>query len=1011
MTQITFAQERTVSGVVSDNAGLPLPGVSVLLKGTQSGTQTDFNGNYSIKASTGAVLQFSSVGMKTSEKTVGTSNNVDLVMQESTKTLEEVIVVGYGSQKKSEVTGSISKVKGSEIATLATPSFESQLAGRAAGVQITTQNGVLGEAPRIRIRGIGSISSGTYPLIVVDGIPIFTGDLGGYASTNSLGDINPSDIESIEILKDGSATAIYGSRAANGVVLITTKKGKGGRFTVNYNNYVGVASPVGLFDLLKTPDFTTISNEKRSNRGQADWAAGSVTLNTDWQKAVLRDNALQQDHSLSMSGSTDKANYYFSLGYSSQEGVTLPNDMTRYSIRANVDQKVKDWLTLGANISISKTQYDGLNTGGNSLSGNIFNATRQHPNVPIYDVTHPTGYNIDLIDPSVVGRWDNNTTIGDNLPNIMYVLDNNVFKSNVNRTIASMFADITILPSLKFKTQASVDQGLTDGFYYYNPVHGDGRGSQGRVGNNYLDATRWNWQNILSFNKTLANDHNIAVVLVNEYQKQKISSFYGGGSGLANEFFNQNLISGSYGTQSSGGSVNENGFISYAGRLNYNYKGKYFIQGSMRYDGISSLPKANKWGMFPGASVGWTVSKESFMESLQNVVSDFKLRASYAEVGNTSIGNYPYLGLYSNAKYADINGIAYSQMGNDQLKWETSTKYDIGFDASFYNGKFKLSFDYFLNNQDGLILAAPTPPSLGIPGNSVSKNIGSLDNHGYEFTAEATLINNENFNWSIDANLSLVGNKIKTLVAGQDITYENQILREGETMYALYGYKYYGSNPANGNPVYYKADGTLVQGNIPTSTYKVFDPANPGDIATASSLGSSDKSILGDVLPTYFGAFNTKMTYKNFDLSALIRFSGGNVIHNSTRRDLLNLNFTNNSTEILGRWQSVAAPGDGMTPRLWASGNTFVNLTGNATTRFVEDADYIKLDNISLGYSLPKSILDRTGINKLRIFVQGQNLFMITAYKGIDPEMESTGVDLNGTPRQRVFTMGVNLSL
>lgn len=1017
---VATAQTKVISGKVTDASGA-LPGVSVVIKGTTKGTVTDFDGKYSLSANVGDVLVFSFVGMEPSSKTVGAANMIDIKMADGAMALEEVVVVGYGTQKKREVTGSISQVKGSDVASLAAPSFESQLAGRAAGVQITTQTGVLGETPRIRIRGIGSINSGTYPLIVVDGIPIFTGGMGGYASANALGDINPSDIESMEILKDGSATAIYGSRAANGVILITTKKGKGGRFTVNYNNYMGYASPVKLFDLLKTEDFLTISNEKRSNQVPvaAAWAFGNE-FDTDWQKAVLRDNAFQQDHSLSMSGSTEKANYYFSLGYATQEGVTLSNDMSRYSIRANLDQKVKSWLTLGTNIAVTKTEYNGLNTGANSLSGNIYNATKQHPNVSIYNPLHPTGYNIDLLDPRSVGRGLNTTVVENNLPNIIYVLDNNVIDSKVNRTIANIFADVAILPNLKYKAQASVDQGLTEGFLYYNPLHGDGQGSGGIIRNNYLNATRWNWQNIVSYNETLGEDHNIGLVLVNEFQKQKVNSFFGGGNGLSNSFFNQNLISGSYATQLSGGSLTEKGFISYASRFNYNYQGKYFLQGSVRYDGISDLPEANKWGLFPGVSVGWTISKESFMESLQNVVTDFKLRASYAEVGNVAIGDYPYLSLYSSSKYGDANGIAFSQMGNDQLKWETSKKSDIGFDASFYNGKFKLGFDYFVNDQDGLILRVPLTPSLGIPGSStnpggeVAKNIGRLINFGYEITAEATLFDKNDFHWTVDANLSLVGNEIKALVDGRDIISSDgyNLLRIGEPMYTLWGYKYWGVNPANGNPVYFKADNTLVQGNISNDIYYVFDPANPSMLGAVSSLSNSlDKTMIGNILPTYFGAFNSKMTYKNVDFGFMIRFSGGNKIHNTTRRDLMNQGFTNNGTEILGRWQSAANPGDGWTPKLDARKNNFINLANDPTTRWVEDGDYIKLDNVTLGYTLPKTLLDRAGIDKLRVFVQGQNLFMITDYTGVDPEMEAAGVDWNSTPRQRVITVGLNLSL
>ncbi|MFV8368186.1 SusC/RagA family TonB-linked outer membrane protein [Flavobacterium sp. LB2R40] len=1009
--QFVFAQEKTVTGVVSDATG-PIPGANVVVRGTNRSAQTDFDGKYSIKANAGEVLVFSFVGMKETTASVGASSTLSVRMEQQDNTLEEVVVVGYGTQKKKNLTGSISQIKGDAIASLATPSFESQLAGRAAGVQVTSNSGVLGQAPRIRIRGIGSISSGSYPLVVVDGVPIFTGDVGGYANTNALGDINPADIESTEILKDGSATAIYGSRASNGVILITTKKGKGGKFRVNYNTYTGVASPIDFLDLLGTKDFVTIQNEKRSNRAASPWAAGT-TFNTDWQKAVLRSNAFQTDHNLSLSGSTDKTNYYFSIGYNEQEGIAKANNQTRYNVRANVDQKVKSWLNIGVNMALSRTQNNGLNTGANSLSGLMFNAMRQLPNTAIYDATTPTGYNIA---GASVGQGENLSVIGNNLPNIVYVLDNNIYRSKVDRSLVSLFADFKILPSLNFKTQGSVDAIGTEGFQYLNPINGDGAGVAGSVRNNFTNLTRWNVQNILSYNKTFGDAHTIGATAIYEAQKQKVNSFFGGGNGLSDTFFNQGLISGSYATQVSGGSISENGIISYAGRLTYNYKEKYFLQGSIRKDGLSSLPSANKWGAFPGVSAGWSVNKESFMTPLENVVSEFKLRASYAEVGNTDIGNYPYLGLYNNAKYAENNAIAYSQASNFDLRWETSEKIDYGVDLAFLNNRLKFTYDYFINNQDGLILAVPQPLSLGVPNNSISKNIGALRNSGHEISVEASAFKSENFEWTVTANLSLVKSKVNTLVNGQDINYVdadnfntgNNILREGESPYSLYGFKYWGVNPANGNPVYYKADGSLVQGNIDTQAYRVFNPSNPSDISVASSLSTSDKSILGSILPTYFGAFNSNMRYKDFDLGFMFRFSGGNKIHNSTRRDGLTMNFNNNSTEILGRWQSASNPGDGLTPRLRDDRETFINLN-QASTRFVEDGDYIKLDNVTLGYNLPRTVLEKIGVDKFRLFVQGQNLLIITDYKGLDPEMEITGIDLNGTPRSRVFTIGLNV--
>ena len=432
----------------------------------------------------------------------------------------------------------------------------------------------------------------------------------------------------------------------------------------------------------------------------------------------------------------------------------------------------------------------------------------------------------------------------------------------------------------------------------------------------------------------------------------------------------------------------------------------------MRYDGISALPEANKWGIFPGGSLGWTVTKEPFMSGITNILSDLKVRTSYAQVGNTSIGNYPYLGLYGSAKYADYNGIAFSQIGNDQLQWETSKKFDVGFDALFFDGKYKFSFDYYLNDQDGLILSAPIPNSLGVPGNSIDKNIGQLRNWGFEFSGEAYIFRKGDFSWQVDANLTLARNEVISLVAGQDITAENTIIREGESMSSIYGYEYLGVNAANGNPLYQKADGTVIQGNIPNSTYYVYDASNPTDLTTSSTLSSTlDKKIFGPSLPTFYGGINSRVNYKGFDFTVMFRYSGGNYIMNSTRRDLVNLNFVNNGSEILGRWQSVDAPGDGWTPRLWFAGATFVNLTGHATTRFIEKGDFLKLQTLTLGYTLPNQVVKKVGLTSLRIFAQGQDILMLTKYTGIDPEMESGGVDLNGTPRQKVITFGINLGL
>lgn len=1019
--QFAFAQTRTVSGKVSDANGEPLAGVAVMIKGTKSGAQTDFDGNYTIQASNSQVLVFSYLGMKTQEIVVS-SSTINVKMQEDAKQLDDVVVVGYGVQKRSEVTGSISKIQAKEIQNLVTPSFDSQLAGRASGVQVTTSNGIIGEAPRIRVRGVASIGSGTYPLVVVDGMPIYTGDLGGQASNNALGDINPADIESIEVLKDGAATAIYGSRAANGVIIITTKKGKKGSLEVNYNSTFGFASAIKTFDLLGTSDFLTIANEKRTNRGQAPWAVGS-TFNTDWQDAVLNSSAAQVDHNLSFNGGSENTKYFFSMGYTEQDGVAKANSMDRYTVRTNLEHDVNKWLKVGGNIALTRTSYTGLNTGRGSLSGNMFNAIRQLPNTPIYNPNHPTGYNLagGTNGNSFVGQWDNTDPVGDNISNIVYVLDNNRYKSEVNRTLINTFASAQIMKGLNYRMQVAADKASTNGFLYLNPVHGDGEGFKGYLQNDNTDLTRWNWQHILNYNKTFAEKHNVALTAVAEYQKETNKSFFGRGKGLLDSFYNQNLVTGSYETQESGGGATETGIISYIGRVNYNFQEKYFFQASIRRDGISKLSPATRWNNFTGFSAGWNIAKESFFSSLTQYVNDLKVRASYSEVGNTDIGSYPYLGLTSASPYASSNGIAFTQFGNDALLWETSSKTDIGVDISLFNNKLTFTADYYKNDIDGLILQVPVAPSLGVPSNVIRQNIGSMYNRGYEFNASLAAIDKENFSWNINANLTFDKNKVTSLPGGDDIlggTFSdininpNLIIREGESINSLYGIRYWGVNPANGNPVYYKADGSLVQGNLPTQTYRVFDPNNPTDISQTASLNfTTDKVILGNTLPTYFGSINNTFRYKEFDLSFLIRFSGGNKIFNATARELMTQNLNNNSTAILGRWQSPQNPGDGVTPRLWASTNTFTNLTGHATSRFLEDGDFISLDNISFGYSLPKSVTEKIGVNSFRLFVQAQNLLILTKYDGLNPEMETGGVDLNGTPRAKIVSMGLNVRL
>ena len=1023
--------QRVVSGTVKDASGQALIGANVIAKEASAiGTITDVDGNFSLRVPTEVTtLVISYAGFDTQEVVLGESNTLTISLAEG-KLLDEVVVVGYGAQKKRDVTGSISSVKGDDIATLVSPSFVQQLAGRSAGVQIQNTSGILGSAPQIRVRGVNSISSGTQPFLVIEGFPAINGNTGGFTPANALGDINPNDIESYEILKDGAATAIYGSRAANGVILITTKKGEKGKAKFSYDGNYGVASATKLFDLLGAQDFVTIQNEKYANAGANPVAnlqtrADGSIVDTDWQDLVFR-SAKQQTHSLSVSGGVENTNYFVSFGFSDQEGIALANSLKRYSFRANIEQKVNKWLSAGFSSGVTRQENYGPLTGSNNLSGNIFGTIRMLPNVEALDPTHPTGYNIDLINPRSLGRGANNDVVSNGIPNQLFVLENDKRVSKSWRLLGNAYLQAQLLEGLSFRTQIGIDGSYVDDFIYQDARHGDGFGANGSISQAFGPTTRWNWQNILNYNVAFNDVHNLGLTLVQEYQKERTSFFQATGTNISDVYFQENIISGTIAVPTVFGDLEENGLASYLGRFNYNYKGKYYLSGSIRRDELSALAPDNRVGYFPGGSFAYRISEEPFWDGLRSVVSDLRLRGSAAQTGNTNIGNYPYVGSFGSAPYGAQGGIAYSNFGNDNLKWESQTKLDFGFDLGLYDNRYNLSAAYWIQDNEDIILQAPTAPSLGIPSNFVNRNIGRVKGQGIELTLDAAIINNGGFKWNSSVNFSTQKNEVLSLVNGQDIITAYNIIREGESIRSIYGYNYVGVNSANGNPIYetYNRDATgnitetiLVQGNIQNQTYYVYNEANPTELGTVRALNASrDRVVLGSALPTYFGGFDNNFSYKGFDLNVFIRFSGGNKIMNRTRADLLGQSFNNNGTEILGRWQSVENPGDGQTPRLFLNRDAFTNNPDFASTRWVEDGSFVRLQNISLGYSFPSSMLKSANLSGLRVYVQGQNLLTFTDYSGVDPETSTNfssntgfGEDFNGNPQQKVVSVGLRL--
>ncbi|MBK7220556.1 MAG: TonB-dependent receptor [Saprospiraceae bacterium] len=1032
LTVLSFTAfgQRMVKGKVSDATGSPLIGANVLVKEVPSvGTITDVDGMYELQVPNGgANLVFSYTGFDTKEVAIGSSSMIDVTMAEG-KILDEVVIIGYGSQAKKDVTGSISKVTGETVANLVSPSFVQQLAGRAAGVQVQNTSGILGSAPQVRIRGVNSISSGTQPLYVVDGVPVFSGDLGGFTSNNALGDINSNDIESYEILKDGAASAIYGSRAANGVVLITTKKGAAGKAKFNYDVNFGVAKAAKLFDLLGAQDFVTIQNEKYTNAGANPVAklqtrADGSTVDTDWQGLTFR-SAVQHSHNLSVSGGVDKTNYFFSFGYADQEGIVLSNALQRYSFRANIEQKVNTWLTVGFKSGVTRQSNQGPLTGSNNLSGNVFGTIRMLPNVEALDPTHPTGYNIDLINIRSLGRGANGDVISNGIPNQLFVLENDKRQSDSWRLLGNAYLDVKLMDGLNFKSLLGIDGSYITDFLFQDPRHGDGLSANGRVSQAYSPATRWNWQNILSYNKEFG-DHNLGVTLVQEYQKQRSTFFQSQVTNISDLYFQENIVSGTFATPEAFGGISENGLASYLGRVNYNFAGKYYLSGSIRRDELSALAPGNRVGYFPGVSFAYRISEESYWESLKDVISDFRLRGSFAQTGNTNIGNYPYVGSYGSGLYGAQNGIAYNNFGNDLLKWESQTKTDFGFDLGLKDNRYNLSVAYWIQDNDDIILQAPTAPSLGVPNNFINKNIGRVKSSGIELSLDANLVRKSNFKWNVNANFSTQKNEVLTLVNGQDITTAYNIIREGESIRSIYGYNYRGVNAANGNPIYETynrdADGNitetiLVQADLTKQAYYVYNADNPTDLSTVRALSATrDRVILGSALPTWFGGLENNLSFGNFDVNFLIRFSGGNKIMNRTRADLMGMTFNNNSTEILGRWQSPENPGDGQTPRLFLNRDALVNNPDFASTRWVEDGDFVRLQNLSLSYRFSESSLKSLGLSSARVYVQGQNLVTLSGYSGLDPETSTAfstntgfGEDFNGNPQQRVYSVGLNV--
>ncbi len=1015
----------------------PVIGASVQIKGTTNGATTNQEGAFYLQ--TGQKLPFtlvvSYIGYISKEVKVDSSPIV-ISLDEDVKQLSEVVVTGYSSESKKAFTGSAVKIGASQLENRPAQSLDQLLGGQAAGVNIVQPSGALNNTPVFRIRGINSITSSVYPLIIIDGVTVFTGSAGGSVGNNPLSDINPNDIETIDVLKDASAAAIYGSRAANGVVVITTKKGKKGRTKVNYDTWVSWSSPNNLPEILNAADYVAIKNEARANAGLSQGFvlgknADGSNIETNWYDIAYQ-TGVSQNHTLNVSGANETTNYYVSVNYSDQEGILKTNTFNRKSARLNIEHNLNKSITVGTNFSFSNSKNAGPNSGAigpNSISTSSGTSVNTQyiglqplarmtyilpPNVPVYNADGT--YNINPANGNI-GYGPNSTALGVfNAYNLQTVLDLDKNTSENNTLLGSVFGEIELLKDLKLRTVYGINNLVVENKEFRNLLSGDGYATKGTASNANSTYFRSNWTNTLTYNTAFNEIHNLKILVGHEEIYCKVDGWGATRTGLSDPFFTS-YQGGFTNITPSANIQSENGLLSFFSTVNYDFKRKYLASFNFRRDGLSALAAGNKWGNFGGGSVGWNVSEESFYQNsfLSKVINSLKVRASYGVVGNSSLNDYAAISQYSSGTYAGIPTLSFGQAGNSALRWESSKKTDIGLSLSILNNRFTVEADYYKNTIDDLILSAPQSASQGIPGNSIAANVGSLYNEGIELAINANIISTPKFQWNANFNIATLKNRVTSLGTGGDVypasltTFGIQnITREGYSVGSIFAVPSLGINPANGNRLYLNRNNEQVQYDALTKKFLYMDGA------TAPVIDNyADGRIQGPSLPTYYGGLNNNFTYGNFDLVIGLIFSGGNKLYNGTRGTLSDQRYFNNGTFIKDRWTTPGQITD--IPKLiW--GDSFTGGFSSTNSAYVEDGSFIKVKNILLSYNLPikDGVLSKY-INSAKIYAQGANLLTFTKYRGADPEISINGNSVNSGKDQNVpvnatvVTLGLNL--
>lgn len=996
------AQDREVTGkVTSSEDGAALPGVSVTIKGTTRGVTTDGNGNYKISVSSNSTLVFSFVGFQKQNATVGNKSTINSVLTADVSEINEVVVVGYTTQSRRTITGSQASVKGSDIASIPVQTFDRALQGRAAGVQITGSNGVPGGQVQVRIRGVGSIKGGTDPLYVVDGVQVNTSSNSAFASTNPLSFLNPNDIENIEILKDAASAAIYGAAAANGVVLVTTKKGKSGKTNISLDVNTGYVEPTKYLDVLNTQEWLKLRTEAIANQGVELATArtnaltgvrldGALTddqiaaLPTyDWQKAAYT-KGTTNNYNFSMNGGNEKTTFYLSGAYNQSDANVRNVDYKGGNFSVKLNNKVSTKLSVDAGITLSSFNQRGTfggPNGGSFLGSPSFSSPLILPMNRIYND-----------DGSFFGTPATGGLAGILNQNVLLVSDLNKINSRTNQLISSLGITYKITDALSFRPYASIDYRTINGQNFQDPRTADAFNVKGRISAQQFERINFLSNATLIYDKTFKTNHKVGGLLGAEYRQDTQENFQTTAEGIPTpQFTTQSSAANPITVFSSWTSFKKVGIF---GRFNYDYASKYFLGLTARYDGSSRFGANNLYGFFPGISAGWDIAAENFLKSSPSI-SQLKLRASYGTLGNDQIGNFDSRGLDGGGyNYNALSGIAPESLSNASLRWERNTTSNFGLDYGFFNSRIQGSIEYFVRTSSDLLLDQPVPQTSGF--STISNNLGEMQNVGLEFSIKTVNFDKGGFRWSTDFNISKIDNKITklydtlTVLPGRAV---DEQIRIGYPFNSIYVAKYAGVNPATGRAMWYDNAGNII--------YRL-----------AGSVDSYSK-IIGQQIPTFYGGFTNDFSYKGFDLSVLFTYEYGRTSFNNQSAFMFE-----NGGRLFNTLRSVyesrwTTPGQiTSTPRP-INGNAETlgsGITTSAGSRVYEDASYIRLKTISLGYTVPKSIVSKLSLASIRLYVQAYNLYTWTKWTGFDSEWVNLGSGNNGVvPQPRTITGGIKL--